>query len=88
MGAGRTPDATLGVYTASEIGGRERILGVMISVPIPGGARDLRRRRVIADVEVLRQEVELKKRQLETEIASAVVTAPGTYDSLQGPAAE
>lgn len=83
MRASKSPDPTLGIYTASEIGGRERIVGVMISIPIPGGARDLRSARAIADVEVLRQEVELKKRQLETEIASAVVTAQGAYDSLQ-----
>ena len=83
MRSGKTPDPTLGIYTASEIGGRERIFGVTISVPIPGGARDFRSARAIADVEVLRQEVELKKRQLETEIASAIVTAQGAYDSLQ-----
>ena len=83
MRASKSPDPTLGIYTASEIGGRERIFGVMISIPIPGGARDLRSARAIADVEVLRQEVELKKRQLETEIASAIVNAQGAYDSLQ-----
>ena len=83
MRASKSPDPTLGIYTASEIGGRERIFGVMISIPFPGGARDMRSARAIADVEVLRHEVELKKRQLETGIASAVVTAQGAYDSLQ-----
>ena len=83
MRASKSPDPTLGIYTASEIGGRERIFGVMISIPIPGSARDLRAARATADVEVLRQEVELKKRQLETGIASAVVTVQGAYDSLQ-----
>ena len=82
MRAGKTPDPTFGIYTASEFGGRERVVGVTISIPIPGGARDFRSTRAIADVEVLRQEVELKKRQLETEIASAIVTAQGAYDSL------
>ena len=81
--ADTTPDPTLGVYTASEVGGRERISGVMISIPIPGGARDSRSAKAIAEVEVSRREVELKQRQLETEIASAVVTARGAYDSLQ-----
>ena len=81
--ASKFPDPTLGIYTASEIGGRERIFGVMVSIPIPGGVRDLRSARAIADVEVLRHEVERKKRQLESEIASAVVTAQGAYDSLQ-----
>ncbi|WP_310451466.1 TolC family protein [Sulfuritalea sp.] len=81
--ADKTPDPTLGVYTASEAGGTERIGGIMISIPIPGGARDSRSAKAIAAVEVSRQEVELKRRQLETTIASAVATARGAYDSLQ-----
>lgn len=81
--ADKIPDPTLGVYTASEIGGRERISGIAISIPIPGGVRDSRNAKAIAAVEVSRQEIELKKRQLEAEIASAVVTARGTHDSLQ-----
>lgn len=79
----KTPDPTLGLYTASEAGGGERISGIMISIPIPGGARDSRSARAIAAVAVSHQEVQLKQRQLETEIASAVVTARGAYDSLQ-----
>ena len=81
--ADKAPDPTLGGYTASEVGGNERIYGVMLSVPIPGGARDARNAKAIAAVDVSRREVELKQRQLETEIASAVATARGAYDSLQ-----
>jgi outer membrane protein TolC len=81
--ADKTPDPTLGVYTASEIGGRERFTGIMISIPIPGGLRDSRSAKAIAAVEVSRQEVELKRRQLETVVASAVETARGAYGSLQ-----
>ena len=79
----RIPDPTLGVQTASEIGGRERITGVMISMPIPGGQRLARSAKAMAVVEVSRREVEFRQRQLETEIASAVATAQGAYDSLQ-----
>ena len=79
----RVPDPTLGVQTASEIGGRERLAGVTISLPIPGGQRHARSAKAMATVEVSRREVELKQRQLETEIASAVATAQGAYDSLQ-----
>lgn len=81
--AEKIPDPTLGLYSASEIDGRERISGFTISIPIPGGARDSRRDKAIAEVEVLRQEVALRKRQLETEIASAVAMAEGAYESLQ-----
>ena len=79
----RIPDPTLGVQTASEIGGRERITAVVISMPIPGGQRHARSAKAMAVVEVSRREVEFRQRQLETEIASAVATAQGAYDSLQ-----
>ena len=81
--ADRTPDPTLGVYTASEIGGQERFSGITLSIPIPGSVRDSRSAKAIAAAEVSRQGVELTKRRLETEIAGAVATAQGTYDSLQ-----
>lgn len=81
--ADKTPDPTLGVYTASEVGGRERIAGITISIPIPGSVRDSRSAKAVAAVEVSRQEVELRKRQLEAEIASAITIARGAYDSLQ-----
>ncbi|MHB8938625.1 MAG: TolC family protein [Thiobacillus sp.] len=81
--ADKIPDPTLGGYTASEVGGNERIYGVMLSVPIPGGARDARNAKAIAAVEVSRREVDFKQRELETAIAGAVATARGAYDSLQ-----
>lgn len=81
--ADKTPDPTLGGYMASEVGGRERIVGVMLSVPIPGGARGARNAKAIAAVDVSRREVELKQRELETAIAGAIATAQGAYVSLQ-----
>lgn len=81
--ADKIPDPTLGIYIASEIDGREGISGITISIPIPGGVRNSRSAKANAGVEVWRQEVELKKRQLEMEIASAVATTLGAYDSLQ-----
>ena len=81
--ADKIPDPTLGVYTASEVGGQERFAGVMISIPIPGGVRDSRHAKAIAVVGVSRQELELKRRQLETEIASAITIARGAYDNLR-----
>ena len=81
--ADKVPDPKVGIYQASEIDGRERISGVMLSVPIPGSVRDLRSAKATAAVEVSLQEVELKKRQLESKIVSAVVIARGAYVSLQ-----
>ena len=79
----RLPDPTLGAFTASEASGHERIAGVSLSLPIPGGSRALRDAQAYAMVEVSRQRVELKRRQLESEIASAVITAQGAYRSWQ-----
>ena len=81
--ADRIPDPTFGAYTASEAGGRERISGITISIPLPGGLRDSRSAKALAAVEVARNAVDLKKRELETEIAGVLVTARGAYDSLQ-----
>ncbi len=79
----RIPDPTLGLQTASEIGGQEHITGVVLSLPIPGQARRLRSAKAAATVEVSRREFAFKQRQFETEIASAVASARGAYNSLQ-----
>ena len=81
--AEKIPDPTLGVYTASEVGGRERVSGITISIPIPGGARASSSAKAIAAVEVSRQEAEHKRRQVEADIAAAVAMAKGSYESLQ-----
>ena len=80
--ADRTPDPTLGVFTASEFGNQERIFGLAISIPIPGGGRDARSARATATIEVSRQGIESVKRRLEAGVASAVATARGANDSL------
>ena len=81
--AEKVPDPTLGVYTASEAGGRERIWCIAFSIPLPGGLRDSRSAKAVAAVEVARNAVDLKKRELETEAAAALATARGNYQSLQ-----
>lgn len=81
--ADRVPDPTVGVYNASEIGGEERITGMMISIPIPGGQRRLHAAKALHAVEAARQEAELRKRQLDVEIASNVAAAEGAYESLK-----
>lgn len=80
--ADKTPDPTLGGYTASEQGGQERIYGVTLSVPIPGSVRAARSHKAVAEIEVARREVALKQRELETAIASEIATAHGALASL------
>jgi outer membrane protein TolC len=81
--ASRFADPTVGVFSASEVGGRERLVGVSISIPLVGGLRDARSDKAIAAVEVARQTVELMQRELETDIATAFVMARGMYESHQ-----
>lgn len=81
--AERTPDPTVGLYTASEIGGQERIVGVTVSIPLPGGQRSRRADKAIHSVEAARQEVERKKRELDADIAAAVVSAEGTFRGVE-----
>ena len=81
--ADKLPDPTVGIYTASEVGGRERITGLTVSMPIPGGQRDRRSVKALHSVEVQRQQTELTKRQLEAAIAGAVATTEGAYTSMQ-----
>jgi outer membrane protein TolC len=73
----------LGIFSASEVGGRERLTGLSISIPLAGGLRDSKSAKALAAVEVARQSVEITQRELETEIATDVVTARGLYESLQ-----
>ncbi len=71
----KTPDPTIGAFTASEVGERERITGISISIPIPSGQRNERAIQAVHGAEV--------KRQLEADIDSNVATAWGTYESMQ-----
>jgi outer membrane protein, heavy metal efflux system len=83
--ADRIPDPTLGAYTASEIDGREKIVGISVSIPIPlpGGARNARSAKAVANAEVSQYEAQVRKQTFATEIASAFVSARGAYESLK-----
>jgi outer membrane protein TolC len=83
--ADRVPDPTLGVFTASEVGGREDIVGVSVSIPlpIPGGYRNARSAAAKANAEATRFESDAKRREFDAEIASAFISAKGAYESLQ-----
>ena len=77
--AEKIPDPTVGVFTASEVYGHERITGVSISIPIPGGQRGRRSEQSEFLAKAASQDMELMKRQLDMDIASAIATAQGAY---------
>ncbi len=82
--ADRFADPTLGAFTASEVGGRERFTGVAVTIPIgmPGGYRSAQAAKAVADAESADYEAQLKEREFSAEIAAAFVDAQGSYDSL------
>lgn len=51
------PDPTIGIYTANEFGGAERINGVSLSFPIPGSARFSNASAAASESEIARQRV-------------------------------
>jgi len=81
--ADRIPDPTVGLFTASEVGGRERLTGVMLSIPIPGAIRRGRADKSLHTAEVSRQELELKKRELDATISATLASANGAHESWQ-----
>lgn len=81
--ADKIPDPTVGVFTASEVGGRERLTGVMLTIPIPGAIRKGRADKSLHTAEVSRQELELKKRELDATISATLAWASGAYESWQ-----
>ncbi|MEK8088840.1 TolC family protein [Thermithiobacillus plumbiphilus] len=81
--AERIPDPTLGAYAASEFGGAERILGLSVSIPIPGDRRRLEAARAESLVQGARAQLNLQTRSVETEISAALAQAQGTYQSWQ-----
>lgn len=81
--ADRIPDPTIGIYTGSEARGQERITGVMLSIPIPGPQRGTRASSSSFAAEMTRHELELKKREVEANIAVMIATAEGAYAGWQ-----
>ena len=64
--AARTPQPTVGAYLGSDRGGRERIVGLQLQVPIGGAARAAGERAALADLDAAQWRLqELRMRVLE-----------------------
>lgn len=81
--ADRIPDPTVGIYTGSEARGQERITGVMLSIPIPGPQRATRASASGFAAEMTLQELELKRREVEANVAVMLATAEGARASWE-----
>ena len=81
--ADRLPDPTVGVFTASEAFSRERIIGVSVSVPLPGGYRRERLGQALTAVDAATAARDRQQRVIETEIAEAYADASGNHTRWQ-----
>lgn len=68
--ADRTPDPTLGLHLANEMGGDDRILGVSLSIPLPGKARDWQAQTRLAQAEAVAEMEAVTRRRLAAEAAA------------------
>jgi outer membrane protein TolC len=73
--AERHPDPTVGLHTFSEHGGKERGVGVILTIPFGGERRDADARSQFAAAEAARQQTEAMRRDVLREAQLAVTRA-------------
>ncbi len=78
--ADRIPDPTFGVYTASEVFSNEKIIGVNVTIPIPGRHRSQKLGQALSQVDMARAARDRQQRLLEIEVAQAYSDATGSFD--------
>lgn len=79
----RMPDPTVGVFTASEQAGKERIVGLSVSVPLGGTYRAQSAKEALQQVEVSRAGMEKQIRDLDVQIATQVSDATSSFARWQ-----
>lgn len=79
--AERLPDPTLGVFTASEAQGHENIVGVSVTLPLPGRQRALAATRAQQQVALAEQALEATQRTLLAEIEGGFASAQGHVEA-------
>ncbi len=75
--ADRAPDPTLGVFSGSEAHGHERIVGVSVSIPLPGRYRSGKLARSLAQRDLQEAELAAATQRVQAE-ASALASADGS----------
>jgi len=78
--ADRIPDPTFGVFGGTEAYGEEKVIGLSVSMPIPGARRSLELRKQLAGTNQARQNLDLVERQLTGAARSLYVGARGNYE--------
>ncbi len=78
--ANRLPDPTIGLYRASEAFSDEDIIGVSVSVPIPGRYRNRQLGLALKQVDMARAARDRQQRVIEIEVAEAYADATGNFE--------
>jgi outer membrane protein TolC len=81
----KIPDPTVGVYTANEFGGSEKIYGLTVSFPIPSGSRSSNAKSASADATTAHYKVVDTERKISIEfdqLWSQMISRKSASDSL------
>lgn len=78
--ANRLPDPTIGLFTASEVYSNENIVGVSVTIPIPGRYRNAQLGRALAQVDMARAARDRQQRLMEIEVAEGYADATGNFE--------
>ena len=81
--ADQMPDPSLGIRYANERGGEERLVGLSISMPLPGQARRAATESVQAHGEVVVQKEAMVLAKVSAEIANNYASARASFESWQ-----
>jgi len=81
--ANRLPDPTVGLHLANEQGGNDRIIGVSLSIPLPGEARRSKARLQLAQAEAMAEMEAATRRRLMAESAANWQRAAAGVESWQ-----
>ena len=78
--ANRVPDPTFALFAASEVYSTEKIIGVSISIPIPGRYRGHQLGQTLARVEMARASLDRQQRLMEIEVSDGYADATGNFE--------
>lgn len=79
----RRPDPTLGVHVGHERGGQEKIVGVTISIPLPGAARRSQQDAAASEAVIAGEKARQVQGKVEREAGAAAMTARAAYDNWE-----
>ncbi|GAB2181850.1 hypothetical protein DLREEDagrD3_20730 [Denitratisoma sp. agr-D3] len=79
--AERVPDPSLGLRLGSETGGDQRIVGLSLTIPLPGSARGAVSRGQLALASAAASQEAAVRRKVQAEAASLVAQAEAAYES-------